>query len=37
MNIIISIESVEMGAFLVLKPMGEDEFEEVGKINLAID
>ena len=33
----VSFESVEMGAFLVLKPMGENEFEEVGKINLAID
>lgn len=33
----VSFESVEMGAFLVLKPMGEDEFEEIGKINLAID
>lgn len=32
----ISFESVEMGAFLVLKPMGNHEFEEVGKINLAI-
>lgn len=32
----ISFDSVEMGAFLVLKPMGNDEFEEVGKINLAI-
>ena len=33
----VSFESVEMGAFLVLKPMGEDEFEELGQINLAID
>ena len=33
----VSFESVEMGAFLVLKPMGEDEFEEIGKINLAIE
>lgn len=32
----ISFESVEMGAFLVLKPMGEHEFEEIGKINLSI-
>lgn len=35
----ISFESVEMGAFLVLKPMGNmenHEFEEIGKINLAI-
>jgi phosphohistidine phosphatase SixA len=32
----VSFESVEMGAFLVLKPMGENEFEEIGKINLAI-
>ena len=33
----VSFESVEMGAFLVLKPMGEGEFEEVGIINLSID
>lgn len=33
----VSFESVEMGAFIVLKPMGDDEFEEIGKINLAID
>lgn len=33
----VSFESVEMGAFIVLKPMGEDEFEEMGKINLAIE
>ncbi|MDH5369288.1 MAG: histidine phosphatase family protein [Gammaproteobacteria bacterium] len=32
----VSFESVEMGAFLVLKPMGDNEFEELGKINLAI-
>lgn len=32
----VSFDSVEMGAFLVLRPMGDDEFEEVGKINLAI-
>ena len=32
----VSFESVEMGAFLVLQPMGDSEFEEVGKINLAI-
>jgi phosphohistidine phosphatase SixA len=31
----VSFEIVEMGAFLVLQPMGDDEFEEVGKINLA--
>lgn len=35
-NIIaVSFESVEMGAFLVLQPKGDDEFEEVGIINLA--
>lgn len=33
----VSFESVKMGAFLVLKPMGNDEFEEVGIINLAIE
>jgi len=32
----VSFESVEMGAFLILKPMGDGEFEEIGKINLAI-
>ena len=32
----VSFDSVEMGAFLVLQPMGADEFEEIGKINLAI-
>lgn len=32
----VSFENVEMGAFLVLQPMGDGEFEEVGKINLAI-
>lgn len=32
----VSFGSVEMGAFLVLQPMGGDEFEELGKINLAI-
>lgn len=31
----VSFEIVEMGAFLVLQPMGDGEFEEVGKINLA--
>lgn len=32
----VSFDSVEMGAFLVLQPMGGDEFDEIGKINLAI-
>lgn len=32
----VAFDSVEMGAFLVLKPMGDNEFEEIGKINLAI-
>lgn len=31
----VSFESVEMGAFLVLKPSGSDEFEEIGIINLS--
>jgi phosphohistidine phosphatase SixA len=31
----VSFEIVEMGAFLVLQPMGNGEFEEIGKINLA--
>lgn len=31
----VSFEIVEMGAFLVLQPMGNGEFEEVGKVNLA--
>ena len=31
----VSFENVEMGAFLVFKPMGGDEFDEIGKINLA--
>lgn len=31
----VSFESVEMGAFLVLQPMGGGEFEEIGIINLA--
>lgn len=31
----VSFEIVEMGAFLVLQPMGNSEFEEIGKINLA--
>jgi phosphohistidine phosphatase SixA len=31
----ISFESVEMGAFLVLQPTGDNEFEEIGIINLA--
>ena len=30
----VAFEPVEMGAFLVLKPMGKDEFEEVGKVYL---
>jgi len=30
----ISFESVEKGSFLVLKPMGNDNFEELGKVNL---
>jgi phosphohistidine phosphatase SixA len=30
----VSFEIVEMGAFLVLQPKGDSEFEEVGKINL---
>ena len=31
----VSFETVEMGAFLVLRPKGGQEFEEIGKINLA--
>jgi len=31
----VSFENVEMGAFLVFQPMGGDEFDEIGKINLA--
>ncbi len=31
----VSFEIVEMGEFLVLQPLGEDEFDEIGKINLA--
>lgn len=31
----VSFESVDMGAFLVLQPTGEHEFEEIGMINLA--
>lgn len=31
----VSFETVEKGAFLVLQPMGDSEFEEIGKINLA--
>ena len=31
----VSFEMVEMGAFLVIRPMGNGEFEEIGKINLA--
>ena len=31
----VSFESVEMGAFLVLQPKGDHEFEEIGIINLA--
>lgn len=31
----VSFEIVEMGEFLVLQPMGDDEFEVIGKINLA--
>ena len=30
----VSFETVEKGAFLVLQPMGDSEFEEIGKINL---
>ena len=32
----VSFENVEMGAFLVLQPMGGGEFEEIGIINLAL-
>lgn len=32
----VSFDSIEMGAFLVLQPMGDGEFEELGKINLSI-
>ena len=31
----VSFENIEMGAFLVLQPMGGGEFEEIGIINLA--
>ena len=31
----VSFETVEKGAFLVLRPVGDHEFEEIGKINLA--
>lgn len=31
----VSFEVVEMGAFVIFQPMGDYEFEEIGKINLA--
>ena len=31
----VSFDPVEIGAFLVLQPMGGQEFEEIGKINFA--